>query len=76
MQMSIRWKDDQGRWCDAPIPRQEAFAHFDANFPQSGWPWFRDKLAAWCLTKARDESYSDKFADIWIARYRAIRGIE
>ena len=39
------------------------------------WNWLRDKLAGWCLRKAqRCGGFAE--ADLWIERYKAIRGIK
>ena len=72
----IKFKDHLGRWTTGVSLRDNAYAFFDNLNEVRVWTWLRNCLASWCLKQAQESAGRDDEADLWIARYQAIRGIK
>lgn len=78
MIFDVKIRGNDGKYA-SPIPSDIAYAAFSHVYDFAsggrGWDWIRDRFASWCLQKAQMHSMNAAAADLWIARYQAIRGI-
>lgn len=82
MNWQLAWRKSGRMTTEEPIASDKAFMLFDEVMKDGfgygihapKWNWLRDKLAGWCLDKARCTDHTT--ADIWIERYKTIRGIK
>ena len=71
MSVQIKTRTNDGKFCDC-TPRDFADAALN-KIAEHGWRWLQMQL---CLLRAEDSKHSDMEADVWIERYRALRGIK
>ena len=80
MRLSLQWKNRDGQWCKGPGNDHEiAMALIDRIGMLTylnPWEAIVSMLSKYCLSKGVENSGHPEVADIWIARYQAIRGIK
>ena len=83
MSYQLAWRKSGKYVAKGPLADEKAKILYDEIFSQGysyvvqshgRWNWVRDTLARWCLLKAEWASAAE--ADIWIERYKSIRGIK
>lgn len=74
MIIQIRMRDNNGKFTDV-LPGDFAAAAIEKIFDYDEWEWARNWLCRVCLRRAERHA-DDKKADMWIARYQAIRSIK
>ena len=67
----IRFKDAMGRWVPAAPWSKAALIEYLVE--GIGWHFFIKRIAGYCLSQAHESSGDHRVADMWIARYQAIR---
>ncbi len=70
MNVLIRVKDSNGKWCKA-WPSDFCVAAFQSIVDQCDWEFLVRWLCKFCLKQAEQEAPGSK-ADMWIERYRKV----
>jgi hypothetical protein len=73
--VQIKLRDEGGKYrlpCASEFCRS-TFRHIVRNW---GWNYLLERLAVTCLEIAAETTSSQPVTDLWIERYRAIRGIK
>lgn len=75
MIVQIRVRDGNGKYVDPSAYdfAIEAFRHIVRI--SDGWSWLRSTLCRFCILQAENYASNHVQADLWYARYKALRDI-